>query len=239
MKEVNQLKALLLIGALTCIFSTQSIAGLITNGGFESGFIGWTRADKIGEGTFIVQTGLLSPINSFSVPTSPEGSNVAMTDSEGPGSHALYQDFLVPTSVSSGSIGFSLFLNNQAQDFFNPGHLDFSTIDLNQQARVDILSTSADPFAVNVLKNLFQTTSGDPLVSGYNPFLFDVTGFLQDHQGETLRLRFSETDNVNYFNFGVDNVSLSTQVPEPSSLLLVALYGFSGLTAWGYRRRAD
>ena len=34
--------------------------------------------------------------------------------------------------------------------------------------------------------------------------------------GETLRLRFAETDNVNFFNMGVDNVSL-TIVPTPAS----------------------
>ena len=167
-----------------------------------------------------------------------------MTDSQGPGSHVLYQDFVVPGSISSASIGFSLFINNHNDNgppnFFTPATLDFATTALNQQARVDIISASADPFSLataDVFQNLFQTATADPLVSGYTNFLIDISTLLQAHQGETLRLRFAETDNVNFFNFGVDDVSLTTQVPEPSSLLLMALYGFSGLAAWMYRRR--
>jgi hypothetical protein len=87
---------------------------------------------------------------------------------------------------------------------------------------VDIITPSPDPFSVaggNVLVNLFQTTAQTPLVTGYNPFLFDITALLQAHQGETLRLRFAETDNVNFFNLGVDNVSLSA-VPEPATWVM-------------------
>jgi hypothetical protein len=37
-------------------------------------------------------------------------------------------------------------------------------------------------------------------------------------QGQTVRLRFAETDNVNFFNFGVDNVTVN--IPAPSALAL-------------------
>ncbi|MGZ8184611.1 MAG: MYXO-CTERM sorting domain-containing protein [Methylobacter sp.] len=236
MNTVSQPKILLLMTAMTGIFSTQAQANLINNGGFELGLAGWTTADQAGSaGTFSVQTGTSSPVNGFPVPAPPEGSIATMTDSEGPGSHVLYQDFVVPFSVGGASIAFSLFLNNGAGDFYNPGHLDFDSPNLNQQARVDIMSTAVDPFSVTVLQNLFQTNPGDPPVSGYNPLLFDITGLLQAHQGETLRLRFAETDNVFFFNFGVDNVNLSTQVTEPSSLIM-SFGGLAGL-AWQLRRR--
>ena len=82
MKTVNQLNSMLLLAALSYVFSTPAQAGLISNGGFESGFSGWTRADQFGsDGTFFVQTGPSSPVNGFSVPAPPEGSKAAMTDS--------------------------------------------------------------------------------------------------------------------------------------------------------------
>lgn len=249
MKTINQLNSMLLLAALTGVFSTPAQAGLISNGGFESGFAGWTIADQLGsDGTFFVQTGTSSPVNGFPVPAPPEGSNAAMTDAGAGGSHVLYQDFVVPISVGSASVGFSLFVNNGAIDldtghalFFSPGNLDWAatstpgSLNLNQQARVDILSTSADVFGVSVLQNLFQTNPGDPLVSGYDPFLIDITALLQAHPGETLRLRFAETDNVSFLNLGVDDVNLS--IPEPSSLIM-SFGGLAGLV-WLRRRRGE
>lgn len=237
MKSVNQHKTVWLSAALAWSLTLPVQAGLIVNGGFESGFSGWTRVDQVGsEGTFILQTGTASPVNGFAVPAPPGGTTAAMTDAFGPGSHVLYQDFVVPVSVLDASIGFSLFINNGngSPSFFTPATLDFATTALNQQARVDIISASADPFslaAADVIQNLFQTTTADPLVSGYNNFLIDVTSQLQAHQGQTLRLRFAETDNVSPFNLGVDNVNLS--IPEPSSLIM----SFGGLAGFVWLRR--
>jgi len=44
---------------------------------------------------------------------------------------------------------------------------------------------------------------------------------LAAHAGETLRLRFAETDNIFTFQLGIDNVRIGT-VPEPPSTLLFA-----------------
>ncbi len=205
---------------------------LISNGGFEAQLTGWTTADQLGgDGTFFVQSGTSSPLGNNTVPAPPEGTQAAMTDSFGPGSHALYQDFVV--QGSGGTVSFSLFVGNRALDFFippapNAGSLDFALTSqtglntLNQQARVDIMRPGADPFSVaaaDVLVNLFQTNPGDPLVSGYNDLTFDVAALFAANAGQTLRLRFAETDNVNFFQFGVDNVRIDV-VPEPGSMLL-------------------
>jgi glucose/arabinose dehydrogenase len=203
---------------------------LITNGGFEAGFSGWTTVDQTGgDGAFSIQTGILSPISNETVPAPLEGTQAAMTDAFGPGSHVLYQDFVV--AGSGGTVSFSLFVGNRATDFFIPpgGSLDFALTSqtglntLNQQARVDIMRAGGDPFSIaagDVLASLFQTNPGDPLlVSGYNAFSFDVGALFAGRAGETLRLRFAETDNVNFFQFGVDDVSIET-VPEPASALL-------------------
>ena len=43
---------------------------------------------------------------------------------------------------------------------------------------------------------------------------FDVTALLQANQGATLRLRFSEVDNVSFFQMGVDNVDIVSGTPN-------------------------
>jgi hypothetical protein len=96
---------------------------LITNGGFESGFAGWTRANRVGsEGTWWQHTGTVSPVNGFAVPAPPGGANAAMTDAGGPGSHVLFQDFVVPMTLGVSTLRFDLYIQNRAADFFSPAN---------------------------------------------------------------------------------------------------------------------
>jgi len=217
------LRGTTILVAIVCSLATIASAATINNGTFETGLTGWTRADQAGsEGTFQVQMGTVSPMNGFAVPAPPEGSRAAMTDAQGPGAHILYQDFVVPVGLLNPTLTFMLYINNRADAFSTPNSLDFSTPTLNQQARVDILTTSADPFSVagaDILQNVFQTQVGDPLVSGYRSYSANLTSLFQSRAGQTLRLRFAETDNVLNFNLGVDNVNIETAVPEPGYLL--------------------
>ena len=225
-----------------CASGLASATPLVLNGGFESGFASWSRADQLGsEGTFSLQSGVVSPVNGDPVPAPPGGLRAAMTDALGPGSHVLYQDFVV-ASAQNALLSFSLFIGNRADRFATSASLDFSTPALNQQARVDILRAGGDPFSVaasDVLLNLYQTHVGDPLVSGYNTLNFDLTSLFSANVGQTLRLRFAEVDNLFTFQFGVDNVSLETSsavpVTEPISLLLLGT-GLVRLVAAGRRR---
>lgn len=225
MKTPARIVLLSLGAVLVCTGASHARQDLITNGGFESGFAAWTRADQLGsDGSFFDQSGALSPINGLAVQAPPEGAFAAMTDAAGPGSHVLYQDFVVPAGVTLATLRFSLFINNTAAAFSTPLSLDFSTAALCQQARVDIMSSAADPFSTvpaDILQNLFTTAVGSPLVSGYNTLEFDITTLLTTHAGQTLRLRFAEADNVNIFNFGVDAVSLA--IPAPSAFGLLAM----------------
>jgi hypothetical protein len=127
-------------------------------------------------------------------------------------------------TADAAALRFALFIGNRASLFATPtpASLDFSTPTLNQQARVDILKSTADPFSVaaaDTLLNLYQTKVGDPLISGYNTITTDISALLAAHVGETLRLRFAETDNVFTFQMGVDNVRIDP-IPEPASTLL-------------------
>jgi len=227
---MDRMKIFIRISAtLACALWFNALAASITNGGFESGFSGWTRADQLGsEGTFTLQTGAVSPVNGTAVPAPSGGSTAAMTDAQGPGSHVLYQTFMVTAPVPQATLSFDLFIGNRAPAFYTPNSLDFATPTLNQQARADILAAGADPFSVSasdVLMNLFQTTTGDALVSGYSHHASDITTLLNSHLNTPLTLRFAETDNVLTFQFGVDNVDIQetaeAAVPEPSSIWLL------------------
>lgn len=216
-------------------------AQILVNGGFETGdFTGWTVLDQAGgSGTWFIQSGTTSPLNGFAVPAPPEGIYAAMTDQTGPGSHVLYQDFVVPNDIATAAFSFQRYINNQAGLFFTPNSLDY-LVNPNQQARVDIITTTADPFSVaggDVLLNLFQTQVGDPAVSGYLIDSADLTAFLSPLAGQTLRLRFAEVDNQLFFAFGIDDVVLDvTLVPEPSALALCGLGAMLGGLALRRRR---
>lgn len=242
MKFLTRITPLMIAAGMTlCLAAPARATELIVNGGFEAGFSSWTLANAVGsDGSFFVQTGTVSPVNADPVPAPPGGIRAAMTDAQGPGSHVLYQDFIVPLLVSSATLDFTLLVNNHAGVFMTPAvGLDFSTPALNQQARVDILRGGTDPFSVagaDVLLNVFQTKPGDSFALAYLAQSADLSALFGAHAGQTLRLRFAEADNVFTFQLGVDNVSLTTvdaaAVPEPASLLLIG----TGLAALGARR---
>jgi hypothetical protein len=205
-------------------------AELITNGGFETGtFAGWTVANQAGSsGNWFIQTGTTSPLNAFTVPSPPQGTHAAMTDQGGPVSSVLLQSFTV-TPGSKVTLSFDVYVNNLA-GFFSPPTLDFTTIP-NQQARVDILTASATPFALgsSVLDNVFEPLSN---TTAYVPETFDITSAVGN--GGTFQLRIAVVDNLTVFNLGVDAVSIvatSTAVPEPDCWILLAI-GVIGLASW-------
>lgn len=212
-------------------------SNIILNGGFEAGLTSWIVVNEAGgSGDWFSQTGTGSPLNGFPVGAPPQGVFAAMTDQGGPGSHILYQDFVVPVGVSAATLDFQYFIDNAAGTFFSPASLSFAT-NPNQQARVDIITTTANVFSVaagDVLLNLFQTQPGDPDDQAYTLLSTNLTAFLQAHEGQTLRLRFAEVDNQLFFNLGIDAVSLDVEtVPEPATLLLVG----GGALAFVRRRR--
>lgn len=236
----------LLLGLGALAAPAQAVP-VILNGGFEAGLSSWTRLDQIGsDGSFMLQSGTLSPLNGDPVPPPTEGLNAAMTDAFGPGSHLLYQDFLA--SAGAATLSFDLSLGNRADRYATPASLDFALTSQigsqthNQQARVDILQAGANPFSVDaadILLTLYHTQVGDALVAGYNTVTADLSALLAANDGQLLRLRFAETDNLGPFQMGIDDVRIvaTATVPEPASgALLAAALAAIAATRTGRRR---
>ncbi len=238
-------RPILLLAVLSLLGSTTQAqaAFLINDGGFEvNPLLNWRVLDQAGsDGTWFFNDNLSgSPVTGLTVPLPPQGIIAAMTDQGAPGTHVLYQDFVVPMGVNFATLSFQRYIQNTASGFFNGAQgLNYLGAN-NQQARVDILLASSNPFSVasgDVLLNVFQTKPGDLLESGYSTVNANLTALLASRGGQTLRLRFAEVDNqfqndpnlppINFL-FGVDDVRLEARlaptnpVPAPAGLLLVA-----------------
>jgi hypothetical protein len=196
---------------------SKAVTELITNGNFESGLSGWTRADQIGsDGTYFLvpNSGGVAPSSGFPYQLNPTGGNLfAMTDSQGPGSHSLTQAFTIPNPGTIVNYSFQMFANNWAGTDFNNGR-NFDTPTLVQNAVVDII-TGSDPFTTtNVIAILFGPGSDLP---GVNPNPWKTYSGTVSLNPGTYQIRFAETDNVFIFNHGVDNVSISIGAEVPPS----------------------
>ena len=208
---------------------------LVTNGGFETGNLnGWTVSDlPNGSGSwFINDLNGMSPLSAITGAPSrtigppASGNFYAVSDQEGPGTHALEQSFVVPIDTVSIVVSFDMFrLNSAGSTVIDPAGLDHTIPRDNQHGRVDIITAFAGSFstaATDVVTNLVPPGSDG---GTYIPYSLDITSLVS--AGETYRLRFAETDNFGFFNQGVDNVSIiadvqpAASVPVPSALLLI------------------
>jgi hypothetical protein len=172
-----------------------------------------------------------------------------MSDQTEPGSYVLYQNFVVPTFDIKGELSLYYFIHNYAFDYSVPNPETLATtlvilgVPNNQQARIDIMTASSAPFSTaptDVLANVFKTNPGDTLNTvNYVHLTDDLTGLLQSHAGETLRLRFAVANNMGNLNFGLDDIHFvtpaSAAVPEPSSYAIVGAALLLGLVV--LRRR--
>jgi hypothetical protein len=201
---------------------------LLTNGGFETGSsAGWTINSQSGSaGNFAVINATTTPLSGSTTVGPASGSFYAVSDQTGPAALALIQRFTVSGPVSSVVLSFSLFANSYGGTFINPAGLDYTVSAANQFARVDILTAAASPFDTGsgVLANFYLGADSGANPHAYKNYSFSITSLTGG--GGTFQLRFAEVDNLDVFNLGVDNVSVVTAVggvPEPSSILLVAI----------------
>ena len=205
---------------------------LIANGNFETGTLaGWTEEDEAGgSGSWFISTpGAASPLSSFATANNPLGGNFyAVSDQTGPGSHVLLQSFTL-TSAETLTLSYQMFVNSQ-DGSYDTGTLDYSGA-ANEYGRVDLLTGTASAFST-AAGDIVQTfyTGND---TGINPNPYTSYSYNLSLAAGTYQLRFAEVDNQNFFQMGVDNVSLAV-VPEPATL---ALAGLGGLSLLLFRRK--
>ncbi len=176
---------------------------LIINGGFETGdFFSWTvvNDDPEGDGRVEINDGTLDTgiIGDPFVPI--DGEVDAVLHGVGPSNKQIHQSFVVPAGILSATLSWSDRLVNDGGDFADP----------NQEYRVRIEDAGG-----NLLEEVFSTNPGDP-VSQVGPNLrsFDITTLLQAQQGQTLRVSFSEEDDLSFFAAWIDSVSLTITASE-------------------------
>ncbi len=166
----------------------------ITNGDFETGtFAGWTVTSQ-GAGSVVINDGTVSfPVAGIVPPIS--GNFDAVTTQFFPSVNMLSEPFVVPSGVQSANVNWNDRIFN-SQVFSDP----------NQEVRVEI----RDSTGTIVLASIFSTNPGDPSIQpGPNARSFDITTLLQSLEGQSVRLCFTQEDNLGNFELVLDDVSLT------------------------------
>jgi hypothetical protein len=231
-------RAILVAACAVAALSTSARAAPpLINGDFETGdYTGWSvNVEDGSDGALsVIQYSVgATPISNAPFQNNAAGGQFFSTsDQGGPGSYSLTQSFTLETFYTV-TIRWDQFANNWAGVDFANGR-DFTT-DPNQNAVVDILTGTADPFTDapgDIVATLWGPGS-DNFAGNPNPWTsYAVTLNLA---AGTYQLRFAETDNQSFFNFGVDNVAITVAVPEPASWAMM-ITGF-GLVGGALRSR--
>ena len=171
---------------------------ILFNGDFETGNLtGWTQED-VGAGGFVANNGTYDPASSDAASAPFAGSFSALSDQLGNGSHAIYQDVLIPIGATSVVLSWRDRIHNHA--------LQFSS---SQQFRVEL----RNPTNNAPLTTLFFTTNNSPLFTEWTNRSVNLMGW----RGQYVRVAFVEVDGLGYMNVGLDNISLLAPSATPTT----------------------
>ena len=106
------MRTLASLAILLFAFASARADQLITNGGFESGLTGWTTSST-GDGGFFANSGTTTPLNANATVGAHSGTNYAVSDDySGSQTQTLTQTFTTPSSLSSATLSFEMFVND-------------------------------------------------------------------------------------------------------------------------------
>jgi hypothetical protein len=200
---------------------------LAANGGFETGSRGPWSTSGLGTGTCpsAPQDWNVSSTSNTgcSVVADPAGSTYAayvMNDGDAVGlQYKLFQDIFIPSGTIVGTLSF-----------------DDTSVNSSDTGRT-LAARFYDLSGTTLLLTAFiESTSSNS--NAWESHSVDVSAFLAANAGTSVRLEFDNTiPNVwsGPAGLGLDNVSLLSEVPEPSALSLAAL-GLLGIV-FGRRKR--
>ena len=234
-KPVAVMAGIMALSVLAAGKTAAAPIELVVNGGFEAGLVGWmfgSQATGDPNGFATIGAGITAPLSGTATVGPFAGLQYAISDQGGPGAHFLTQTVNIPVGVTSATLSFQMFVNDQSGvgPIIDPTGLDFTTggtNNPNQHGRVDLMvgGTGVGLGLGGVLANLF--IGNDPAATNPNPYTFYSFNILPIVAGGgALDIRFAEVDNQFFFNMGIDNVSLivdTADVPEPSTLALLSL----------------
>lgn len=192
------------------------VIDLITNGGFEAeggSLFGWTQVDQLAyttpPGAWLALQGATTAIRGNQVPPPPQGSVVAIGESDaGPSTLILRQTIAIPPAVSV-VLGVDVLVLSGIP-FATPESVDLTigndTALIGHQFRIDLLDPEAPDLALGdaVLAPLFRTEEGMAPIVNYQRLLFDLTPYA----GQRVVLRFAHQQNPPVLVTGIDNVRL-------------------------------
>lgn len=180
----------------------------IVNGGFERGsFEGWETEDE-GVGGWMLSDGGLHPGIYGELPKY-SGNFSAWVIQYGAGRHTLYQDVVIPETITVASLNWSQMLINRSGKYSS-----------NQFFKVSILNQSNQ-----TLRLLFCTDSNTPALIQWTSYNADLSQF----RGKTIRIAFTEQDTDGNLFTGIDDVSLTLQssiIPKYALYLAVSNQSF-------------
>ncbi len=172
----------------------------ILNGDFETGtFTDWIKTNSTTYGDWVINNGTYVPPGPGGASPPFAGSFSALSEQTGGGAHTLYQDITIPSGVSLATLSWADCIRNFASQFTTN----------SQYFHVEIRRTDD-----SLLQIAFTTKPGDPLVNNWVARSFDLSPYI----GQTIRLAFVELDTLNYFNVGLDNVSVQVSTPVTNNL---------------------